>query len=215
MAEELKAHYRVPQDRLMVLPNPVDESTIRVRAALDPDPAPPPRNGRLFVAAGRMVPQKGFDRLIALWAGTPSEDRLLLLGDGPDREALERQVAELGLAGRIRFLGYVANPWAWYARADAVVLPSRFEGMPNVALEALACGTPVIATPESGGVVELAALSGETSVRVAAMGAELQAALAAVARTAGPRPANSLLPSAYRAERVACALSARFQEWDQ
>jgi glycosyltransferase involved in cell wall biosynthesis len=87
--------------------------------------------------------------------------------------------------------------------------------MPNVALEALACGTPVIATPESGGVAELVALSGETSVRVAAMGAELQAALAAVERADGPRPATSLLPSAYRAERVAGVLSARFREWDQ
>jgi len=211
MADELAARYRVPAEKLLVLPNPVDEPAIRAQAALDPAPALDPPPGRLFVAAGRMVPQKGFDRLIALWTGTRADDRLVLLGDGPDRAALERQAAGLGLAGRIHFPGFVANPWAWYARADAVLLPSRFEGMPNVALESLACGTPVVATPESGGVAELAALAGPGAVRVASMGAEFQAALATVERGAGTRPAPSRLPAAYRADGVARALSARLR----
>ena len=77
--------------------------------------------------------------------------RLTILGEGPLRACLERLAHTRGVADRVRFAGFQENPYACFARADAFVLSSRFEGFPNVVLEALACSTPVIATPALGG----------------------------------------------------------------
>jgi len=152
MATELQRDFEVPEERLVVLHNPVNVSLIRRMSA-----APVPRTpGRLFVSAGRMVRQKGFDRLIRAWTQLPQDCSLVLIGEGPDRREMEILAQQLGLADRVRFLGYVDNPWCWCSHADAVLLPSRFEGMPNIALEALACGTPVVATPQTGGLPEVA-----------------------------------------------------------
>jgi glycosyltransferase involved in cell wall biosynthesis len=69
--------------------------------------------------------------------------------------------AQQGVAQQVRFLGFQSNPYPFFANADAFVLSSRFEGFPNVVLEALACGTPVVATPATGGIKEiLAAVEG-------------------------------------------------------
>jgi glycosyltransferase involved in cell wall biosynthesis len=200
MAAELRGRFAVPPERLRILPNPVDVERLRALARDEPVDRPA---GRLLVASGRLVHQKGFDRLLRLWPNIPSDCTLTVLGDGPDRAMLEHLAAGLGLRERVRFVGFVANPWGWYAAADAVLLPSRFEGMPNVALEALACGTPVIATPESGGIAEVAAaLEDERFLRVLPFGADFARAVAAIARRRGPRPAPSRLPAPYRLERV-------------
>ena len=209
MGDELVTQYRVARARIAIVPNPVDEAAIRALAARDPESFAPARGGRLFVASGRMVRQKGFDRLISLWPDTRADDQLVLLGDGPERIDLERQAAVLGVDARIRFLGYQDNPWSWYARADAVLMPSRFEGMPNVALEALACGTPVIATPESGGLAELASASG--AVRLATADQAFAAAIGAVPARVQSAPGPSLLPAGYRAEQVAADLARRLK----
>ena len=80
---------------------------------------------------------------------------MLFRSEGPGRGALESRITRHALAGRVTLTGFEENPWPRYASADAFLLPSRWEGMPNAALEALACGTPVIATPESGGATEI------------------------------------------------------------
>jgi glycosyltransferase involved in cell wall biosynthesis len=200
MAAELGNEFAVPPERLRILPNPVDVERLRDRARDDSIDRPA---GRLLVASGRLVHQKGFDRLLRLWPDIPSDCTLTVLGDGPDRAMLEGLTTELGLGERVRFAGFVSNPWVWYATAEAVLMPSRFEGMPNVALEALACGTPVIATPESGGVAEVAAaLEDKRFLRVLPCGPDFARAVAAIARRQGPRPAPSRLPARYHMERV-------------
>ena len=208
MARELRDDYAVRDTRLLVLPNPVDVASIRRHAEHRPAR---PRCRRLFVAAGRLVPQKGFDRLIARWPQTDVGDHLVILGDGPDRLPLERQLSDLGLDGRVQLRGFDPNPWAWYAIANAVLLPSRFEGMPNVALEALACGTPVIATPESGGIAELVPRVADGALHVLPMDAFVDAmdALGAsgLDESRGLRP--SLLPTELQPDRVAETLAAR------
>ncbi|MDX2103675.1 MAG: glycosyltransferase [Alphaproteobacteria bacterium] len=103
-----------------------------------------------LVFAGRMVASKDVATLLAALALLPQE-RLILLGDGPERAALEAQAAALGLSARVAFVGTVPGTDAWFARAGAVVLPSRHEGFGNVLVEAMAWGTPVVSTDAPGG----------------------------------------------------------------
>ena len=195
MVNELAA-FGVAPSRLVILPNPVDVATLRRRAA---HPQRQLGEGLRLVAAGRLTEQKGFDRLVPLLAGLPGL-RLRILGEGPQREALSALAQQHGVA--VDMPGFVADASAWFAGADAVLLPSRWEGMPNVALEALACGAPVIATPESGGIAEVAAEAAPGAVTVAAMGADFAAALRGLQPRAetGLRP--SLLPAAYDVNSV-------------
>jgi glycosyltransferase involved in cell wall biosynthesis len=115
------------------------------------------RNGPLFVTAGRLVPQKDHETLLrgfaAFRAGAPG--RLLILGDGPLRPRLEATVSALGIGEWVQFLGFVANPLPYVREADAFVLTSRSEGFGNVLVEALGCGTPVIATDCPHGPAEI------------------------------------------------------------
>jgi glycosyltransferase involved in cell wall biosynthesis len=107
-----------------------------------------------------MAPVKGLATLLDAWArlGAVSEARVFLVGDGPQRAALQAQARRLGLESRVHFVGTKAQDELgdWYRAADLTVLPSLSEGIPNVLLESLACGTPFLAT-DVGGVREICA----------------------------------------------------------
>ena len=106
----------------------------------------------------RLVPQKGIDVLIRALAQTTGATRdwtLTLVGDGPEREALERQVLQAGLQEKVHFLGYRPDPQTFLLQAGVFVLPSRFEGMPNALLEAMAAGLAVVVTDASPGPLEV------------------------------------------------------------
>ncbi len=167
MRRDLVERFGIPPAKATTIHNPVDAGRIR-RLAGDAFPPPAHDPGRIaLVAAGRLVPQKGFDVLLeAIALAGDARMHLTVLGDGPLRCALEAQAATLGIASRVRFAGFDPCPWPAFARADAFVLSSRYEGFPNVVLEALACGTPVIAVPAPGGLDEIAAATG--GVRLAA-----------------------------------------------
>jgi glycosyltransferase involved in cell wall biosynthesis len=187
-----------------VLPNPVDTKTVRASAG---DGKRHPGDGHRFVAAGRLTYQKGFDRLLEMLAQLREDCHITILGEGPERSRLVDRAKTLGVENCVTFAGFDANPWPWYAGADVFLLPSRWEGMPNAALEALACGTPVIACPEAGGIEEVAAKAVPESVTIAEIGHPFRAAMGAtVARnTAGIRA--SLLPGEFEIDRAV----ARFQ----
>ena len=113
-----------------------------------------------IVTAGRLNEQKGFHFLIEAITQLRSrhrdiEFRLAILGDGPRREKLERQIAESDLRSTVHLTGFQDNAVAWYSSADVFVLPSLIEGMPNVLLEAMACGTPVISSDCPSGPAQI------------------------------------------------------------
>ncbi len=134
-------------------------------AAFPDDPVPPPPGGPHLVAIGRMAGQKGLALLIEAVALARKRNpglHLTLVGDGPLRPALQAQVAAAGLMSQVTFAGWQddAGVRAALARAQALVLSSFAEGLPVVAMEAMAAGRPVIATAIAG-IPELV-IPGET-----------------------------------------------------
>lgn len=159
MKNDLVVNFHIPADKTIVINNPVDVLRLRQQAA-EPMPAgalTTDVEGALrLVAAGRLVEQKGFDLLLdAVSRCRNIPIQLTILGEGPQQAALEAQARALGILDRVHFAGFQPNPYPFLRWADAFVLSSRFEGFPNVVLEVLACGRPVIATPAPGGVREI------------------------------------------------------------
>lgn len=153
MLDEMVA-YGVDRRRLCLVENPVDAAAVRRNAVpIRRREGPGPH----FVAIGRLVPQKGYDRLLDWMKADPVSATVTILGDGPERGSLEASIDGSPLAGQIIMPGFKRDSSAYLAGSDALLLPSRWEGMPNVALEALALGIPVIASSEAGGIGELAA----------------------------------------------------------
>ena len=204
MLDEMIQDFSVSPDRLFIISNPVDEMALRKAAT---PIIRTPGEGLRLVAAGRLTHQKGFDRLIDWVAALAPSTCLTLLGEGPDRAELETQAKRLGVSHRVLFTGFCDNPWRHYAGADAFVLASRWEGLPNAALEALSCGTPVIATPQSGGIAEISAAASPGAVTIAPAGETFIAALTTLSPTlpACFTPRLSLLPDCYQATTVAQA----------
>jgi glycosyltransferase involved in cell wall biosynthesis len=102
--------------------------------------------GRRFMGVGRLAPQKDFGLLVRAFARIAAEgDRLVILGEGPQRSRLERLAAALGVADKVDLPGHVAEVGPRLATADVFVLSSRYEGVPAAVLEALAAGVPIVA----------------------------------------------------------------------
>ncbi len=145
----------VAGDRLHVMRNGVDPERFApqpqqaMRAELGLAGAP------VVLTVGNLQEHKGqrlvLDAFAALRTSHP-QARLVIVGDGPDREWLTRRTAELGLGGAVTLAGTVPNAELarWYSAADVLVLASRREGWPNVLLEGMACGTPVVASAVGG-----------------------------------------------------------------
>ena len=102
----------------------------------------------VIMTAGRLTFQKDHPTLLRAFAEVVRSHpaRLLILGEGPDRVMLTTLARQLGIADTVDFVGFQTNPYAWMARARIFVMSSRFEGLPTVLIEALACGTPVVST---------------------------------------------------------------------
>jgi exopolysaccharide biosynthesis WecB/TagA/CpsF family protein len=190
VADDLARTAGIARDRITIIFNPVDGNDIPERAGAPlPHPWLVPGGIPVFVYAGRLVAQK--DPALLLRAlrlrllRAPA--RLLVLGEGEMQPVLRRQAAELDIAHAVEFCGFVADPLPWIARAAAFVLTSRYERFGNVIVEALACGTPVIAADCPHGPAEILAGGafgrlvpvGDETGFAAAMGEDLRAAFPA------------------------------------
>jgi glycosyltransferase involved in cell wall biosynthesis len=149
VAEDLRGLVDLPSERLHVIANPVIGPDLLEQAAADPghpwlaDGGPP-----VLLAAGRLHPQKDFATLLRAFARVRGERpcRLLVLGEGEGRGALESLALALRVRDYVDLPGFVDNPYAYMARAAVFVLSSAWEGFGNVLVEALAVGTPAVAT---------------------------------------------------------------------
>jgi len=198
MRDEFIFDFSVPLSNICILPNPIDEKIIRSHAV------PVKSNntsGVHFVAAGRLTNQKGFDRLLRWFAKIRDKKAILtIFGVGVLLDDLKKISRTLEIEEQVVFAGYCNNPWQWYSGADAFLLSSRWEGMPNAALEALACGTSIIATAESGGIYEVSLEASDGSVIVANNGSQFIAAMKKVSVSDLLKP--SLLPEKYKLDNV-------------
>jgi glycosyltransferase involved in cell wall biosynthesis len=139
----------VHPERIVVLPQPLDADEIRRLAA----PAASRKGVLRICSVGRLCHAKGFDVLVAALARARLGDawEALIIGEGPLREQLVRQVHAAGLEEHVRFVGYVDNPYPLMASADIGVQPSRWEGFGIAMGEFLALSVPLVTTDCPGG----------------------------------------------------------------
>ena len=154
--DEMQRYYGVAADKLVVIENGVDlddfhprlagqwRSTQRQALGIDDDVP-------VFLYVGSGFERKGVAQLLAALAGMRSRQALLVIvGDDRNRAGFTRQAEKLGLEKRVLFVGAQQDVRPFYAMADAFVLPTRYDPMPNAALEAMACGLPIVTSTTCG-----------------------------------------------------------------
>lgn len=135
-----------PRVRRHVIPNALPLEEMRRTAPAESRQTGVADDDVLLLFAGRLTAQKNPEAVLESLVrvlGTPGRTAVFA-GEGPLGAALQEMTTRLGLAGRVRFPGYVTNLWAWMKRADVFISPSLFEGHPNTVLEAAACGCPLV-----------------------------------------------------------------------
>ncbi|MGO4891713.1 glycosyltransferase [Flavobacterium sp. W21_SRS_FM6] len=161
--------------------------------------------GDYICGVGRLKHQKGFDILMKAYSvcvnAKADIPKLVLVGDGPDHDALIKLRAELKLEDSVIFVGFTNNPYKYMKNSKLFVLSSRFEGMPTVLVEAIALGVPIVATNCPTGPSELIGhIDGVNLVKVGdheALAAEIMANLA------NPRPIDTAVVEGYEFSNAA------------
>ena len=185
VARDLVTATSLSPARIAVAPNPVVDRELeagRAQPLAHPwfvEGAPP-----VVLGVGRLVEQKDPATLIHAFARLRAQRpaRLVLLGDGPQRARLTGLAKELGVADDVEFAGWVDNPFVYMAHAAVMALPSRWEGLPGVLIQAMACGCPVVATDCPGGSAEILENGrygrlvpvGDAAALASAIGAEIE-----------------------------------------
>jgi glycosyltransferase involved in cell wall biosynthesis len=163
MAQDLTENFRVKPSRLTVIRNPVDFDDILIKVEGEKNPFIGHGPGPHIIGMGRLTYPKNFTGLIDAFADLhriAASARLWIIGEGPMENELRNHCLQRGVGDAVCFPGFQRNPYPWLKHADLFVLSSSYEGMPNVLLEALACGCPVLATDCPGGTREIMELTG-------------------------------------------------------
>jgi glycosyltransferase involved in cell wall biosynthesis len=158
MVEDMAVTFKLPRQKLVRIYNPVDVQKVRELAERSVNPYSGP--GPHLLAAGRLNREKGFDLLLAAMPAVRKRfplANLTILGEGPLGGELAAQAQRLGVSEAVCFPGFLENPWPYFRHSSLFVLPSRYEGLPNVVLEALAVQVPVVVADCPGAIRELEA----------------------------------------------------------
>jgi len=148
LAKDLAKYWHISEKKINVIPNPIDIDNIQNLAKSRINHPWFYSQTPIIVAVGRLTGQKGFSFLIKAFSQVLSQfkAKLVILGQGPEKETLEQLTREFRVEREVEFLGFQNNPYPYIARAQVFVLSSLWEGFPNVLVEAMACGVPVVAT---------------------------------------------------------------------
>ena len=160
VADDVSSFAGLPRACVTTIYNPILTDHINAQASLpishpwfETDTIP------IILGVGRLVPAKDFSTLVKAFARIRSTRpaRLIILGEGRERQTLENLATQLGIASDFLLPGFEANPYAYMSRATVFVLSSLLEGLPNALIEALACGCPVVSTNCRSGPQEILA----------------------------------------------------------
>lgn len=158
VARDAAGVLHLPLASIHVIRNPTLTPELR-EAAMQPVDHPwfAPKSVPVILGCGRLAPQKDFATLIEAFALVRAKApcRLMILGEGPLRQDLSRLAEERGIAEDVAMPGFDANPYRFMGKCDVFVLSSLFEGSPNVVVQALACGAPVVSTDCPSGPDEI------------------------------------------------------------
>jgi glycosyltransferase involved in cell wall biosynthesis len=155
MLKDLTKNFRIKSSKIIKINNPVDFDFIDEKLTISSKPECFKYNYKNVVAIGNLSSRKGFDNLLKVFSRLKNENILLhILGDGKDKDILHQMKDFLGLK-HVFFHGRQDNPYQFLKYADLFILSSRYEGFPNVLLEAGACGTYSLANNCPGGINEI------------------------------------------------------------
>ncbi len=155
MQNDLVENFKIRKDKLIKINNPVDFEFIDEKLAISEKPESFKDDFKNIVAIGNLSARKGFDNLLKVFSHLKNEKiKLHILGDGRDKDLLHQMKNDLGLEN-VFFHGQQKNPYQFLKYADLFILSSRYEGFPNVLLEAGACGTYSLANNCKGGITEI------------------------------------------------------------
>jgi glycosyltransferase involved in cell wall biosynthesis len=156
-ADDLIEHFRIPREKIHCIYNPI--ITPELLASHD---EPPPHawyreKEPVVLAVGRLSTAKDYPTLLRAVARVRRNVpcRLIILGDGPDRDALGRLASELEISGVVDMPGFVQDPYPYMRQAGVFVLSSKWEGLPGTLIQALACGCPIVSTDCHSGPSEI------------------------------------------------------------
>jgi len=153
VADRVRAQYRVPLEKIKVIYNPVDIKRISALTQEDVDhPWFIDKKVPIIISVGRLSHVKGYSYLLRTFAQVSAKfhSRLVIIGEGEEREALNALVKQLSIEDKVAFLGFQSNPFKYMVRSDLAVYPSLIEAFPMVILEALSCQMPIISTRNPG-----------------------------------------------------------------
>jgi glycosyltransferase involved in cell wall biosynthesis len=160
VADDLIHTAKLPRERINVIYNPIITPDFQSKTKVElnhnwfKQNEPP-----TILSVGRLSAQKGYDTLLRAFSQVRKikAARLLILGEGEERPALEALIHQLGIEQFVSMPGFVRNPYPYMCKSSLFVLSSRWEGLPGVLIEALYCGVPLVSTDCPGGAREILA----------------------------------------------------------
>jgi N-acetylgalactosamine-N,N'-diacetylbacillosaminyl-diphospho-undecaprenol 4-alpha-N-acetylgalactosaminyltransferase len=151
--DDLIASFGVASEKIDVVYNPIDIEKIR---AMSREVVGFEKSGFTMMTCGRLIESKNVEMLIRSFAFAGIDDsRLMILGDGEERQKLQELATTIGVGEKVHFVGFTQNPYAYMSMADVFVFGSRLEALPTVLIEALVCDLPIISTDCPSGPDEI------------------------------------------------------------